>query len=100
MGSKNKPGKFDCFANALPDEPMFHLLARDPDFARLVRLWADRREADIGCGERPLDDMAMVQEARDCASAGEEWRRRNMGAWRAPQSKIGGPDSRGPLGLD
>ena len=82
MGTKNKPGKFDCYHAALPDEPMFHLLGRDPDFARLVRLWADKREADIACGERPIDDMAMVNEARECATAGAEWRRRYFGAWR------------------
>lgn len=23
MGSKTNPGQFDCYANALPDEPMF-----------------------------------------------------------------------------
>lgn len=82
MGTKLKPGQFDCYENALPDEPMFHLLARDPDFARLVRLWADRREADCICGERPIDDLKMVNEARDCATEGETWRRQNFGRWR------------------
>jgi hypothetical protein len=28
MGTKNVPGKFDCYANALPDEPTFVLLGR------------------------------------------------------------------------
>ena len=26
MGTKNNPGKFDCYANAKPDEPLFVLL--------------------------------------------------------------------------
>jgi hypothetical protein len=67
MGSKIQPGKFDCYANALPDEPMFVLLARDPD---------------IQCGLRPQSDAALVAEAEECAWAGQEWRRKNDGAWR------------------
>ncbi|HAW11807.1 MAG TPA: aspartate decarboxylase, partial [Chloroflexi bacterium] len=30
MGTKNNPGKFDCYDDAHPDEPMFVLLGRDP----------------------------------------------------------------------
>ena len=30
MATKNNPGKFDCYTNAEPDEPMFILLGRDP----------------------------------------------------------------------
>jgi len=85
MGSKNNPGKFDCYANAMPDEPMFVLLARDPDFSRLVNEWADKRERDISCGERPKEDCALVIEARTCAAMGSNWRRMNNGAWRTPQ---------------
>lgn len=85
MGSKNNPGKFDCYANALPDEPMFVLLARDPDFHRLVNEWADRRERDVTCGDRPKEDMALVAEARMCAALGANWRRNNLGVWRRPQ---------------
>ena len=82
MGTKENPGQFDCYANALPDEPMFVLLARDPDFARLVNEWADKRSRDIGCGERPQSDWKLVLEARDCATDGQLWRRMNMGKWR------------------
>ena len=83
MGSKIQPGKFDCYANALPDEPMFVLLARDPDFFRLVRKWAKRRSKDVQCGLRPESDMAMVAEAEKCAYDGRDWRKKNNGAWRA-----------------
>ena len=44
MGTKNNPSKYDCYANAKPDEPMFVLLGRDPLAGMLVRVWADVRE--------------------------------------------------------
>jgi len=62
VGTKNNPGKFDCYGNALPDEPMFVLLARDRHAAGLVRLWALLRAKD---GE----DEAKVAEALACADA-------------------------------
>ena len=82
MGTKIEPGKYDCYANALPDEPMFVLLARDPDFHRLVNEWANRRQNDISCGDRPASDSSLVNEARICAAQGANWRRNNLGAWR------------------
>jgi hypothetical protein len=66
MGTKNNPGKFDCHANAHPDEPMFILLGRDPMAATLVRAWAEMRE-DAG------EDPAKVAEARACADAMDAW---------------------------
>lgn len=84
MGTKNHPGKFDCYANALPDEPMFILLARDPAAPFLVRAWAERRQADMQAGTRPAGDLAMVGEAEECATAMAEWRKRNDGKWRKP----------------
>ena len=66
MGTKNNPGHFDCYANADPDEPMFILLARDKHAPTLVWLWAALREID---GE----DLAKVNEARDCMSAMLLW---------------------------
>ncbi len=82
MGSKNNPGKFDCYNSALPDEPTFTLLARDPDFFRLVRKWAKRRSYAVQCGDRPQSDMDMVVEADECAYDGREWRKKNNGIWR------------------
>jgi hypothetical protein len=40
MGTKNNPGKYDCYEKAESDEPMFILLARDKHAAQIVRLWA------------------------------------------------------------
>lgn len=82
MGTKNKPLPNDCYSIALQDEPMFVLLARDPDAPSLVRRWADRRHDAISSGEKPITDIDKVYEARLCASAMENWRRLNDGKWR------------------
>lgn len=66
MGTKNNPGKFDCYANAEPDEPMFVLLGRDRHASVLVWLWAKLRELD-GEGEE------KVKEAENCAFAMVKW---------------------------
>lgn len=82
MGTKNNPGKFDCYQHALPDEPMFILLARDPIFYEFVTKWARRRGLAIDCGERPQSDSEMVNEAIRCAGDGALWRLKNNGIWR------------------
>lgn len=84
MGTKNNPGKFDCYHNALPDEPMFILLGRDGLAPELVEAWALRRLKQVEEGIRPEADRAMAQEAYDCAQAMERWRAANLGAWRPP----------------
>lgn len=66
MGTKNHPGKFDCYANAAPDEPMFVLLGRDPLAGVLVRVWAAVR---IARGE----SVEKCLEALQCASAMDRW---------------------------
>jgi hypothetical protein len=85
MGSKNQPGEFDCYGNALPDEPMFILLARDPLGPEIVEQWALRRVNLISEGLKPASDMAMVEEARECAANMRAWRVENNGLWRSPQ---------------
>lgn len=71
MGTKNKPGKFDCYEKAEPDEPMFVLIGRDPAAAQLVRLWA-AIHADMG-DTKP----EKLEEARECADQLEKWARDN-----------------------
>lgn len=66
MGTKRHPAKYDCYANADPNEPMFILLGRDLSAPGLVEDWALRREVS---GEDP----AIVQEAYDCAAAMKVW---------------------------
>lgn len=73
MGTKNNPGKFDCYANAAPDEPMFILLGRDPLAAELVCIWADIREREIRASGGMMEDIQKIREARDCATALRLW---------------------------
>jgi len=63
MGTKNDPGKYDCYAAAEPDEPMFVLLARDETAPLLVERWANRQEARGASAEK-------VAEARDLFTVG------------------------------
>ena len=74
MGSKINPGKYDCYKNAEPDEPMFVLLARDTHAPAAVRKWAEARERFIKLGLKPLSDLQLVEGARECARAMEIWR--------------------------
>lgn len=82
MGTKNNPGPFDCYKAALPDEPVFVLLARDPRFYHHVNTWAKDRMDAIHCGDRPVNDGLMVSEAFKTADNGAIWRRMNNGIWR------------------
>lgn len=68
MGTKNNPGRFDCYDAADPDEPMFVLLARDPLAPMLVERWARIRRDEMD------EDPAKVAEAFDCAAAMRQWR--------------------------
>ena len=72
MGTKNDPGRFDCYATADPDEPMFVLLARDKHAPMLVELWAAVRRLD---GEDPN----KVREAFICAANMRLWHRNRSG---------------------
>lgn len=82
MGTKSNPGKHDCYNNALPDEPMFVLLGRDPDAPRLIREWVEERRNMISAKQRPIADLNMCAEASQLADDMEKWRRENDGKWR------------------
>jgi hypothetical protein len=82
MGTKLQELRDGCFANAMDDEPMFVLLARDPSAPAKVRDWADQRKQEIEKGQRPRSDMLKVADARQCADDMEMWRVKNDGAWR------------------
>lgn len=43
MGTKRKPGKFDCYIKAQDDEPMFILLGRDPVAWAVLEYWIELR---------------------------------------------------------
>lgn len=87
MGTKSNPGAYDCYAHALPDEPMFVLLARDPTAAICVRDWARGLHHLINLGIKPESDRSKVSDALDCARAMEQWREANNGAWRTPKAE-------------
>ena len=70
MGTKNNPGKYDCYSRAEPDEPIFTLRGSDPFAPQLVRLWAFMRRVLIGVD---IDDEKGL-EAKDVADAMERWR--------------------------
>lgn len=78
MGTKQNPGRYDCYGKAEPDEPMFTLLARDPLAARVIRYWIDQTMGHAEYSReytRDLDDK--IKEASQCARDMEEWRKRN-----------------------
>lgn len=86
MGTKNNPGAFDCYRNALPDEPFFVLLARDPQAPTLVRHWAQLRSVQINQGRQPNTDSELVREALELACSMEQWRGANDGRWRTEKA--------------
>lgn len=98
MGTKNNPGKFDCYAAADPDEPMFVLLARDRLAGHLVSLWSKMRMGDAEAARAVFDDMmkkhamayciepdvSKAAEAIVCAMAMFKWRE----VHRAPPQRL------------
>ena len=76
MGTKNRPGDFDCYANAEPDEPMFVLLDRDKHAALMVRAWADlyRTRKLMDQAELTPHQQAKYDEAMLCAANMDLWR--------------------------
>jgi hypothetical protein len=91
MATKRNPGKWDCYANAHPDEPMFILLGRDLVAPWLVGIWRAMRARDYQLAKNILATAFNVigeqlpavktvplyseksQEADQCASAMREW---------------------------
>ncbi len=73
MGTKNNPGEYDCYDKAEGDEPLFTLLARDPDAAGVIHYWIELKEAR---NERELGSTSAdkLEEAEQCAVDMEEWR--------------------------
>lgn len=72
MGTKNNPGKWDCYSKAEPDEPMFILLGRDPTASIIVELWRELKKEMKSEGTSASSDDKL-EEARQCAAAMEAW---------------------------
>lgn len=64
MGTKEKPTKYNGYAKAEPDEPMFVLLARDPDAADLVDEWVKRQELRGTSRDKLNEALACAQDMR------------------------------------
>lgn len=71
-----------CLESAMPDEPMFVLLARDPNMPALVRLWSSIRRTQIAEGARPTTDLTQVEEAERLADRAVRWRADADEAWK------------------
>lgn len=82
MGTKNRPGEFDCHAAADPDEPLFILRANDPKSAPLIRMWIEMYKLE----KAPIMDdpnttmeersriVRKMNEAEQCADDMNSWR--------------------------
>jgi hypothetical protein len=68
MGTKNRPGVYDCYHAAELDEEMFVLLGRDPVASLLVTMWVAMK---IEMGKSRNDPK--IEEARECARKLEAW---------------------------
>lgn len=89
MGTKNNPGKFDCYAALDPNEPHFVLRSTDRLGPGLVRLWALLRsnnpisaiaqfaELVETAGFYENVSMDKIAEAEACADAMAAWHEAN-----------------------
>ncbi len=95
MGTKLEPGKYDCYANAKPDEPMMVLLARGDQSPLLTELWAAVKAGDYTAFDQAIDGLekllnanraaaptgqkasAKITEALTCATNMRAWKRAN-----------------------
>lgn len=87
MGTRNRPGAFDCAAIALDDEETFVLLARSPESPDAVTAWASHRKFLLDAAREagsPVSqaDYDQVAEAFECANRMRVWRHENMNRWR------------------
>lgn len=92
MSTKNHPGQFRCHEAALPDEPMFVILGRDPAGPATLEYWAQQR-IQQGKVHEP-DDRDRIKAAVDRARDMAEWRQRMLDhadelgeqpAWKLPR---------------
>lgn len=92
MGTKQRPGTFDCYHAADEDEPMFVLLARDELAPERVEEWARRRFEKLAAEhgnvrlperydgphkDRITQQLRKIAEALQCANNMREWRKKN-----------------------
>ncbi len=76
MSTKANPGKFNCWAAAMPDEPVFTILGRDPAFPATVAFWKMERQR-LGKNETDDDMSRLLAIPREIQSA-VDWREANL----------------------
>lgn len=84
METREKLSRTGCLAYALPHEPMFILLARDPDAPDTIQFWAERR-ARRQVLEPTIElvgDSDKIVGAVDDVEAFKRWRIEHEGEWR------------------
>lgn len=93
MGTKTNPSAFNCHAAAMPDEPIFTLLGRDPAAPSVIEAWC-RQRTKMGKNDS-IEDNARIDEAYDCALAMRKWREDNedpmgdgVATWRLPRQQV------------
>lgn len=84
MGTRNRPGQYDCWSRLADDEPYFLLMARDNSAPAAIIAWVGDRLDRIKNGERRgADDLPQLREALGAI--------RDMVAWhRALNPRSGG----------
>lgn len=70
MATKNKPGDYDCYAKADPDEPIFVLLGRDVTASFVVRHWIRVRKALRLGGDK---EQEQLSDAKQCSYDMRGW---------------------------
>ncbi len=74
MATKTNPGRYGAYAKALPDEPLFELLARDLDADKARMAWIVARLERIRDGKKPSGDLLQVKDAIDDLYRAQQWR--------------------------
>lgn len=89
--TKTHPGAFRCYEAALPDEPMFVLLGRDPAAPATVRAWCRARTHEAK--DSTPEDRERIDAAMREAGDMERWRAANrnphgdgVATWRLPRN--------------
>jgi hypothetical protein len=72
MSTKTNPGKFDCYANAGPNEQLFTLREHDPLAPFLISIWASIRMGDTEAAGVKFNTMIHKVAPRYCAEPDAE----------------------------
>ncbi len=60
MATKSNPGKYDCYAKADMDEPIFTLRAKDPLASFFVAAWVAVMAGDLATAYSRMEDASIA----------------------------------------